>query len=306
MSKLGSRGKFRCPSSGIDGAHELELLHSTAVQRLSDGIPAMTDKDDYIYVATDSPEALQRRACRDICGGDNRQGMFMNSLLSWLANAHYPAPVRGGREWIAATYKDWEKRRPCGKKSPVTARQLRDLVAELVKDGWLLKSRHRSAYHGYKPVLHLAVSDSFREEIKRWIELGEDGYRKERTSSGPTGSQSSSSWQWAVTPTVTLPAVGCHFVVNSYNSLIVGESEDQVGKSEWRRPAGAETSRSSSAQDSDSDSGENTQIDECAEMALSSKTDHVEVEVHSTAVQESGRCPWQVPVGPWYDDNVEE
>jgi hypothetical protein len=264
----------------------------------------VTTKDDYEDAPLFWQETDQKRACRDICLGDHRKGMFMNSLLNWLTNAHSPPPMHDGREWIAATYEDWEKRRPCGKKNPITKRQLRDLVAELVKDGLLLKSRHRSAYHGYKTVLHLALSDSFGEEASKWGNLGADRYRSQRISAKPrhapkpshtpvevsAGTWSSVCRQLVAISTVSEPSLGRHSVVNSYKSLIVGESENQSLESELRLPAYAGISRPFPVEDSDSDSGKKDEIDESSKMAI----------------EASVALPWQLPVETWYADDAEE
>ena len=75
-------------------------------------------------------------------------------------------------------------------------RQLRRLIAELVRDGWLLRSRHKSQYHNFLTVLHLSPLEVLIDELHKWIDLGAEKYREERRNRKPCG-------QSLVTPVVT-------------------------------------------------------------------------------------------------------
>lgn len=236
----------------------------------------------------------QKRGCRDICRGNYRKGMFMSSLISWLAHSEHIPPIYEGREWIAATYEDWERRAPCGTKNALTARQLRDLVAELVEDGWLLKSRHRSPYHGYKTTLHLALSPAFTEEVDRWAKLGPKDYRRYVIDHSKPVSRWSLSWQMVVTPSVIWSAEGRHSFVNAYKSHVVGKSESQNQKTRWQFPVYTGILQPPQNESINSDSGEEQK--ELGEAAYSQRDDAADDQrsANTTAVQ-----VWQQPTPPW-------
>jgi hypothetical protein len=119
-----------------------------------------------------------RRACIDVVG-HARQGRLMSNIVAWLDKTQYLAPWHDNRAWIAESYAGWAKRESYAD-DPITARQMEHWIVDLAKQGWLLKSCHRSTFHDDKTTLHVAPSDAFFAELEKYTKLGREEYFKQR------------------------------------------------------------------------------------------------------------------------------